>query len=398
MAETMNFTKAALDGLALPKAGKRAEWVDARVGALRLRVTSTGVKTFCVLKRVRGAGMERITIGRYPEVSIEAARRKAADLLGRIATGDNPAEVKRALRRDMTLDEFFEQEYAPRHGRSLRSWRDSEQRYRDHLKPVLGKRKLTAITGDMVSRILSSLEASGRANATVNNVRALASGVLGKAVEWEFLDSNPVRRTKTRKAISRDRFLVEAELPRFFEALDAEPDDVVRDFFYIALLTGARRSNVQAMRWQEVDLRRGVWRIPVTKNGEPQNVTLCEHAMLILGERRERTKGEFVFPGCGRTGHLVEPKKAWARVLRRAQITDLRIHDLRRTLGSWQAMNGSSLLIIGKSLNHKTPQATKVYARLELDPVRESVNRATDAILQAGRIRAVSPACSDIEA
>jgi integrase len=69
------------------------------------------------------------------------------------------------------------------------------------------------------------------------------------------------------------------------------------------------------------------------------------------------------------------------------RIDDLRIHDLRRTLGSWQAKQGASLAIIGKSLNHKSQQATAIYARLDLDPVRTSVNNATAAMLQAGGIK-----------
>jgi integrase len=63
------------------------------------------------------------------------------------------------------------------------------------------------------------------------------------------------------------------------------------------------------------------------------------------------------------------------------------LHDLRRTLGSWQARTGASLAIIGKSLNHKSPQATAIYARLDLDPVRQSVNTATSAMLEAGAMK-----------
>ena len=81
----------------------------------------------------------------------------------------------------------------------------------------------------------------------------------------------------------------------------------------------------------------------------------------------------------------MEPKTAWKRIIARAGIKDLRIHDLRRTLGSWQAAAGSSLPIIGKSLGHKSLGATQIYARLNLDPVRASVNKATEAMLLAAK-------------
>jgi integrase len=91
----------------------------------------------------------------------------------------------------------------------------------------------------------------------------------------------------------------------------------------------------------------------------------------------------WVFPGRGKSGHLVEPAKAWERIRNRAGLRDVRIHDLRRTLGSWQAAFGASLSIIGKTLAHKNVSTTAIYARLNLDPVRESMKVATQAMLSA---------------
>jgi integrase len=183
---------------------------------------------------------------------------------------------------------------------------------------------------------------------------------------------------------SRDRFLQASELPRFFKALNEEPNETLRDYIFISLLTGARRSNVLSMRWNELNLEQGTWKIPRTKTGDSQTVTLTTEAIEILKARKKETSSVFVFPGSGRTGHLVEPKTGWRRILERAGIKDLRIHDLRRTLGSWQAITGSSLPIIGKSLNHKNASTTQIYARLNLDPVRESVQKATVAMIKAG--------------
>lgn len=446
MADTVNFTKAMLDALALPKTGKRHEYRDAKQAALRLRVTASGVKTFCVFKRVKGGGMERVTLGRYPEMTIDQARRKAAEIVGKIAEGDNPAEVRRAIRAEMTFRELFA-EFRERHGKKLLSWKADEQRYRDYLDPSLGKRRLSEITTAMISRILSDVEKRGKANATINNVRALASSIFARGMEWGLVGTNPVSATKTRKKVSRDRFLQSDELPRFFEALMEEPNDTVRCYFLMSLLTGARRSNVLAMRWREINVDARIWRIGKTKNGEPQNVTLSEPALALLAQMRESAEkgADYVFPGEGASGHLVEPKKGWKRILDRDELAqllimiegaggsldpkrsartgeevyesldarlerarevasglglkvedvrlgDLKIHDLRRTLGSWQAMTGASLLIIGKSLNHKSPQATAIYARLDLDPVRAAVDKATAAMFSAAGIQSVDAA------
>jgi integrase len=172
---------------------------------------------------------------------------------------------------------------------------------------------------------------------------------------------------------------------------------VIRDYVLLSLLTGARRDNVLSMRWRDVALARAEWRIPRTKDGTPQTIPLSGEALAVLARRASRAaSGEmFVFPGAGRSGHLVEPKKGWERILERAGIEDLRIHDLRRSLGSWQAKTGASLAIIGKTLNHKNTQTTAIYARLDLDPVRESVARATAAMLQAANVE-VQPALTAV--
>ena len=141
------------------------------------------------------------------------------------------------------------------------------------------------------------------------------------------------------------------------------------------------------MAWAEIRWGRAVWEIPAekSKSGEATDVVLTS-LMLELLERRRRDPAAdlvWVFPGPGRTGHLVEAKTAWARILKRAHIKDCRIHDLRRTLGSWQALQGTSLAIIGASLGHQSLQGTHIYARLNANPVRASVLKATEAMLAA---------------
>ena len=84
-----------------------------------------------------------------------------------------------------------------------------------------------------------------------------------------------------------------------------------------------------------------------------------------------------MFPSkSSKSGHFQEPRKGWQRILKRSGLKDLRIHDLRRTCGSWLALNGASQYIIAKQLGHKSPQSTAIYARLSLDPVRESLEQA----------------------
>lgn len=394
MSKTISFTKETLKALPLPDSGKRDTYLDAKTPGLQLRVTGSGAKTFSLYRRIKGGQPERITIGKFPTMTVEQARKQAAIINASIAEGANPAEAKRAHRGELTFCQMFT-EYGERHGEKKRSWKTDQSLNTNHLQALTSK-KLSAITTADVSRILSSLEKAGKAGATVNNVRALISTVFNRAIEWGYATHSPIVGTKTRSKVKRDRFLQSNELPRFFESLGAEPNETLRDFIMLALLTGIRRTNLLEMQWRHVNLTEGIWRVPRTKNDEPQNVTLSPEAINLLTVRKQSASDDaiYVFPGDGKTGHIVEPKKAVMRVMHRAGIpygrnaeNGVTLHDLRRTLGSWQAKTGASLAIIGKSLNHKSHQATQIYARLDLDPVRQAVNTATAAMMEAGGLK-----------
>ena len=398
MNTSFNFSKEALLSLPTPDTGKRIVYHDAKTTGLQIRVTDTGTKTFSVYRRIKGGQPERVTLGRFPAMTIEQARKQAARINAEIEEGSNPAQVKRAHKEELTFAGMFK-EYGERHGEKKKSWTTDQSLYNNHLQS-LTNRKLTVITKDVISRILSDMDRAGKAGATINNVRALISSIYGRAIEWGYANSNPVVGIKTRVKVKRDRFLQSDELPRFFQSLAKEQNGTLRDYILMALLTGARRSNTLAMRWSEINLSESIWRIPVTKNGTPQNVTLSPEAITILNTRKENSDKSdvFVFPGNGKSGHIEDPKKAVIRLMKRASIpygrkdpNGVTLHDLRRTLGSWQAKTGASLAIIGKSLNHQSQQTTAIYARLDLDPVRASVNAATNAMMEAGGIKMAAP-------
>jgi integrase len=197
-------------------------------------------------------------------------------------------------------------------------------------------------------------------------------------IEWGWEGTNPAIGVKKFKEQKRDRFILHDELPKFMEALEVEPNKNMRDLFLICLYTGARCGNVLSMRWEDLDFSINEWRIPDTKNGEPVRIPLIEQALEVLTSRlclKESTP--WVFPSMdSKSGHLESPKAAWKRILDRAGLKNLRIHDLRRTCGSYQAIAGVSLVVIGKSLGHKSPQSTAIYARLSNDPVREGMKAA----------------------
>ncbi len=395
----INFTKTALERLEPPSTG-RFYIRDAKTPNLTLAVTANGVKSFYLYKRIAGRP-ERVHIGRFPDITVEQARNAADRLRGEIAQGQNPQDRRRRIRGMMTFGELFAA-YLERAKLHKRTWNEDERQYKWHLTSWAG-RKLATITKADVAKLHAK---TGKDTPyAANRLLALLSCVFNTAAnDFGYEGVNPCRGVKRFREEKRDRFLLPDEMKRFFAALSDEPDDTLRDFFWIALLTGARRGNCQSMRWDELDVSRGDWRIPgdKSKNREGMLVHLPPQAVEILNRRLtddaakpKEKRSEHVFPSFGATGHLVETKSAWARIRTAAKLPGLRVHDLRRTLASWQAITGTSLHVIGKSLGHRDPSATAIYARLTQAPVSESVDRAAVAMLTAGGVLSATPVVAE---
>ena len=375
--EKVNFTKAVIVDAVAPERGRRYLY-DAEEAGLVLQITAAGRKTFQLYKKHQGRPV-RVTFGTWPEITVEQARKKARKAKTDLDAGANPNDDLRQKRQEMTFADLFGQ-YMVRHAKVRKlTWQEDQNQF-DRYLGAFAKKKLSAITRKDVAALHARIGKT--APTAANRVLSLLSSVFGRAIEFDlWAGANPCTGVRKFPEQSRDRFLSGDELRRFFEALEQEPNDTARDFFSVALLTGARRSNVLEMKWADIDLDAATWRIGRTKNGTPQTVALVEPVVDLLRERRRQATSVFVFPGTGKTGHYMEPKRAWKTLLKRAGIEGARVHDLRRTLGSWQAMTGASLPVIGKSLNHKNQSTTAIYARLDLDPVRSAMEKAAAAML-----------------
>jgi integrase len=138
------------------------------------------------------------------------------------------------------------------------------------------------------------------------------------------------------------------------------------------------------MRWDSISLDTAVWTIPGTssKNKKPMNIALSPPALEILTRRKETALGPWVLPGQGPTGHFTCPRDALRTVLQLSGLKDVRVHDLRRTLGSWMAID-TPLQVIGKQLGHSSLKSTAIYARLATKTLKDAVSKATDAMQAA---------------
>lgn len=381
----INFTEKGLANLPTPADKRPVTYYDTGQAGLCLIATYGGTKTYYFYAKVLGVP-KRVKIGRVGVTKLVEARMKARELRTEADKGNDPAQERNEALRDMTLKQFFNTQYFPRHVKVYtrpKSQAKSETMFRNYLGEF-HNRKMISITRADLERMHVTLR-DKISLYTANRTLALVKHMYNKAIEWGYpaQHGNPAVGIKMFRERSRERFLQPDEIKRFFAALAEEPNEVFKNYVLLSLYIGQRRQNMLSMRWSNVDLDLGYVLFSDSKNGDPQKIPLIIQAKDILTEMRKYAINDWVFPSEGsKSGHLEDLHRPWYALLKRAGIEDLRVHDLRRTFGSYQAITGASLHIIGKALSDKTSIATQVYSRLTMDPIRDSIQRGADKMLE----------------
>lgn len=382
------ITKKFVDRTEPPAAGQQF-YRDTEIRGFGLRVTSEtvdkkgklvgGTRSFLLEARVKGRP-RRITIGRFPDWSVAQARERALELKGIIAHGGDPTEDRARERRELTFGDLSKR-YIDQHAKEhKKSWKQDEARINSDFGRWKGRR-LSDISADEVAKLHHDI-GKQRGKFAANRMVSLLRAMFNLAIQdWKvYKGENPAAGVRLFPERRRERFLSPDELKRVNDALLAEPNQYWRAFFPLALMLGPRRGELLAARWAHIDLAQRTWSLPETKSGRSHLLPLPAPAVAILESLPSNGTSEFVFPGKGKTGHLVEPKSVWHNIRTRAGVPDVRIHDLRRTLGSWLAASGRGLPLIGAALNHSSPASTAIYARLALDPVRQALEQNAAAM------------------
>jgi integrase len=385
----MIFTPRSLESLAA--GDRRITIFDERCAGLGVTIQPTGRKSYFHLRSVRGRPVRKV-IGTVGEITLEDARGKAAEMntaLGRWKLDDyqtpNPLHQSREPRLIDVISRYLDQRIAPHSARP--------EKARDRILWMVTRyfsswqsRLMGSVTRMDVMELHSSIARDyGKiiANRCVELIRTLYSWAI-KAGLW--LGQNPAAKIELFPEEERSRFLQPSEMPHFFEALEKMNNPDFKAFVELSLWTGARKHDLLSMSWEDVSLADRQWRIPHPKGEAPYTCVLIPEAVEILAGRKQSASGSpWVFPSTSASGHIEDLKGAWKRFVRLAGLRNLRPHDLRRTLGSWQAGAGANLPLIAKSLGHRSLDATAVYSRVNLDPVRKSVMTATRAMIRAAK-------------
>lgn len=382
--EKTHLTDAAVKKFAAPVTGNYAIHWDTEPG-FGVRVTSTGFKAFIFNYRTRAGRERRYTIGSFPSWSATAARDKARQLRRLIDDGGDPMADIEAEREAPTVADLIARFEAEHLVRKRASTADAYRRILTlHVAPVLKHLKVAAVAYADIDALHRRVTKNGGPY-VANRTHAVLSKMFALAIHWGMRDSNPAKGVERNTESKRRRYLNGDELARLTTALAKHVDQQMANIIRMLLLTGARRGEVLGMRWADLDLKTGTWTKPgsETKQKTEHTVPLSAPARQLLAELRDaRPLGEFVFPGDGKSGHVVAIKKAWAAICKSAGIGGLRIHDLRHSFASQLASGGASLPLIGALLGHSNPTTTHRYAHLFDDPQRAAVEKV-GAIIEA---------------
>jgi integrase len=377
-ATRLKLTEQRIANLAKPQ--ESAVYIyDTVTPSLAVRVASTGGRSFVVVKKIHGKA-QRITLGRYPGLRLDDARQAARTIAGEIAKGDNPVALRKTARaRKMKLADLWPS-YLSHLKQRNRTWRRDQQRWETEVSTALGRKALAEITRSDCQGLIDRIGASRPIAA--NRVASFLSALLNFAVRSDRLSVNPAKGLMRFHETSRSRVLKSGELENLVKAIEGERTPWV-SVFLMLMFTGARRGSVASMRWEDIDLGAAIWTIPaqVAKNKTATPIPLTQPAVRLLQQQWERSAGEpWVFPSPIGDGHVVGLPKAWARVLRRAKINNLRIHDIRRSVGTAMARTGASPHLIATGLGHRSIASARAYVRLAGEDARQALGDAVASL------------------
>jgi integrase len=403
------ITKRVVDGLR-SQAAEFTVW-DSQLPGFGVRVRPSGAMSYVVVYRAgsgRGAPVRRYTIASVGKTTPEAARTRAKAILGAVANGADPAGDKVTERGTLTVSELADR-FMTEHAEQKR--KPGTAAFYRHLldkiiKPELGATKADKLTRAQVARLHGKLKATpfqaNRVLAVVGSMYAFA-GRIGAVAEG----TNAARRIDKFPEHRRERFLTGVELERLGAAIrEAETEGIPWDVneakpkakhlpkaknrftkigpfaaaaIRLLLFTGCRLREILHLKWEQVDLERGLLFLADSKTGR-KTVILNAPALAVLAGLERM--GSYVVPGDNPERPRADLKRPWEAVAKRAGLDRVRLHDLRHTYASFGAGGGLGLPIIGKLLGHTQASTTQRYAHLDADPLR----RASEAI--GGRIAA----------
>ncbi|MEP0761637.1 MAG: tyrosine-type recombinase/integrase [Pseudomonadota bacterium] len=362
--------------LTCPPERAHMEYFDTLMRGLYVDVLANGRMAYRV--RYRQDGKKRShTLGDARLLTVAEARDKARTALRKVIAGGDPKAIDLPID-GPTIAHFYTQQYLPFVKSYKRSWETDETMIRNHLMPALGDRAMGSLIPPDIARLVESMRSRGYAAGTINRVLVLLRYGYTLALRWRIdgVDQNPAKELKNLKEDNRiERFLTPEQTTRLLQAVRHSLNPLLAPIVAFLLFTGARKREALDARWQDIDWRQKLWRIPKTKSGKVRHVPLSSGALRVLKTLKEAAnpKIEHIFAN-PRTGlPFVSIFYSWDTARKEAGLPDLRIHDLRHSFASFLVNAGRSLYEVQELLGHADIRTTSRYAHLSRERLREAV-------------------------
>lgn len=350
------------------------------------RATTSVPTWYLRLKGPKGTNVYR-RIGTVAEVSLPRARKLAQQYKAEHLLASKLPPPEATPKSSMLLRTFFADHYMPHALLHKRSAKKDEQLFRLHIGPRFGSLPLDQIARREVAIFHNELRAKGQSAASADHSLKLLRRALNLAVQWEFLEKNPlVGIALFNEANGVENYLDDAALQRLVAVCRTDKNRTVAMILMFLLSCGARKTSALQAKWCEIDLDNRVWKIPAvnSKSKRSASVPLNDSAMWVLDQLDTRGKSEFLFVN-KRTGKpFTSISKAWTRISKEAKLNNpgnggknVRVHDLRHTYGSILANAGRSLYAVQQILGHSDPRITMRYAHLSAKTLQEAANAAS---------------------
>lgn len=387
-----NLTDSYIKHLDIPE--KRTEIYDHLVPSLAIRITPTGHKSFVYRYRFNKK-VKRFTIGSYPAVKLAKARDDARDLTYQVGSGIDPLAERQKVKEPDIICTFAElsDRYKRRHLITLKKSTRKEYKriIENELVPILGRYPAKDIVRKQIVDLLDEIAIDRKKPVQSNRIRAVLSSIFSFGIDKAIVEANPVQNIKRKKKKAngekvekkRKRIYTHDEIRAIWDSFEQQ-DEPIQSIYKMLLLCAQRSGETRRMKWQDVDFKKQLWTIPAeqTKANRTTEVPVPEAALKILEKMQPLTgESEFVFQSNRKPGQpLGWLHKATKRIREESDVSDFRVHDLRRTAASYMAELGVQRTILGKVLNHKglagDDQVTAIYDRhTYLDEKRKALQR-----------------------
>ncbi len=349
------LTDILIKSLAAPQSGQTEVW-DAKIPGFGVRISPSGTKAFVVLYRHKGRP-RRLSLGRYPALSLAEARRRAHEAIATVAGGDDPSQERGPRRKADTAAETIEsfiRLHCARFNKPSTA-KEVARLLRTNFLPAWGSRGVADLTKRDVLAVLDRMVARGSGGAA-NHALAAIRKFFNWCVERGIIDGNPCLGLRNpAKHGKRDRVLSDAELAAIWRA--AEEDGYpVSHIVRLLILTAQRRGEIAGMRWQDIDLEAPLWSLPaeLTKANRAHAVPMCGLVPSLI-RSVPRISDTLLFPARGLPDQRYDGfGKAKMRIDARCGFSDWTLHDLRRTAATGMARLGVGPHVIERILNHTT--------------------------------------------